>query len=278
MAEALVGEVRGRRVDWSALSFTAVFGVIAAVTVVVLLGPTVVILVLSFTGEDSLHFPPASYSVRPYLALLDAYEIQDAALVSLKVAAIAVAGSVLLGVSAALAIARSRAWWARALDLLFMSPLILPALAFGFAALMLFSLIGLPPSLGTLAIGHIVICVPFVIRTTLASLAQLDPALLDCSSSLGASNGHTFRRVTLPLIAPGVASGAFIAFMASFDNVPVSLFLQDARTQVLPIHLWDIIQNQLDSRAASACGVIILITIVLLVLMERVAGFSRHMK
>lgn len=66
---------------------------------------------------------------------------------------------------------------------------------------------------------------------------QLDPALLDCSLSLGATPGHTFRRVTLPLIAPGVASGAFIAFMASFDNVPVSLFLQDARTQVLPIHL-----------------------------------------
>ncbi len=66
--------------------------------------------------------------------------------------------------------------------------------------------------------------------------------------------------------------------MASFDNVPVSLFLQDARTQVLPIHLWDIIQNQLDSRAASACGVIILVTVVLLLLMERVAGFSRFVR
>ena len=75
-----------------------------------------------------------------------------------------------------------------------------------------------------------------------------------------------------------MASGAFIAFMVSFDNVPVSLFLQDARTQVLPIHLWDIIQNQLDSRAASACGVVVLVTVLLMLLMERFAGFSRFMK
>jgi putative spermidine/putrescine transport system permease protein len=264
--------------DWGRASFNAVFGLIAAITIVGLVGPTLVILLLSFTGEQSLHFPPSSYSLHWYAALLDANEIQDAALVSLRVATIAVSASVLLGVPAALAIARSRAGWGRALDVLFMSPLILPALAFGFASLMLFSLLGIRPSLATLAIGHLVISVPFVIRTTLASLVQLDPALLDCSQSLGATPAHTFRRVTLPLIAPGVASGAFIAFMASFDNVPVSLFLQDARTQVLPIHLWDIIQNQLDSRAASACGVIILVTIVLLLLMERVAGFSRFVK
>jgi putative spermidine/putrescine transport system permease protein len=264
--------------DWEALSFRAVFGVIAAITAFILVFPTAVILILSFTGEDSLHFPPTSYSLRWYAALIDANEIQDAALVSLKVAAVAVTCSVLLGMPAAIAIARSRAGWARALDLLFMSPLILPALAFGFAALMLFSLVGIRPSLLTLMLGHVIISVPFVLRTTLASLSQLDPALLDCSLSLGAGHLTTFRRITLPLIAPGVASGAFIAFMASFDNVPVSLFLQDARTQVLPIHLWDIIQNQLDSRAASTCGAIIMVTIVLMLLMERLAGFSRFVK
>ena len=265
-------------INWSALSFNTVFALIATITVIVLIGPTVVILLLSFTAEESLHFPPTGYSLRWYAALLDANEIQAAAIISLEVAAIAVSASVLLGVPAALAIARSGRAWARALDTLFMSPLILPALAFGFAALMMFSLVGIRPSLATLAIGHVVVSVPFVIRTTLASLVQLDPALLDCSLSLGATPLHTFRHVTLPLIAPGVASGAFIAFMASFDNVPVSLFLQDARTQVLPIHLWDIIQNQLDSRAASACGVIILVTIILLLVMERVAGFSRFVR
>lgn len=264
--------------DWQALSFTAVFGLVSLICIIVLAGPTLVILILSFTGEEALHFPPSSYSLRWYVALLDANELQAALWVSLKVAVISVTVCVVLGVAAALAIARGEGPVARALETLFMSPLILPALAFGFAALMLFSMLGLRPSILTLAIGHIVVCVPFVLRTTLASLMQLDPALIDASRSLGASGAHTFRKVTLPLISRGVASGAFIAFMASFDNVPVSLFLQDARTQVLPIYLWDIIQNQLDSRAASACGVIIIATVLMMMLMERVAGFSRFMK
>lgn len=264
--------------DWQTLSFKALFGFIALVCIIVLAGPTLVILILSFTGEEALHFPPASYSVRWYVALLDANELQAALWVSLKVAVISVTVCVVLGVAAALAISRSSGPVARALETLFMSPLILPALAFGFAALMLFSMVGLRPSTLTLVIGHIIVCVPFVLRTTLASLMQLDPALMEAARSLGASGLHVFRTVTLPLIGRGVASGAFIAFMASFDNVPVSLFLQDARTQVLPIHLWDILQNQLDNRAASACGVIIIVTILLMMLMERVAGFSRFMK
>lgn len=267
-----------RHIDWDAQSFRALFGLISLITVFILVAPTAIILVLSFTGEEALRFPPASYSIRWYTALLSANELHDAAILSIKVATITVLSSVVLGVAASLAIARSKNASARALETLFMSPLILPALAFGFAALMMFSMLGFRPSIGTLSIGHIVVCAPFVLRTTLASLSQLDPALQDCSTSLGASDAYTFRRVTLPLISRGVASGAFIAFMASFDNVPVSLFLQDARTQVLPIYLWDIIQNELDSRAASACGVIIIATIILMLVMERVAGFSRFMK
>lgn len=264
--------------DWNELSFKALFWLLSLITIAALIAPVVVILMLSFTGEEALHFPPSSYSFRWYKALLSANELQESFIISIKVAAITVTASVVLGVSAALAIARSQKVWVRSLETLFMSPLILPALAFGFAALMMFSMLGFRPSLFTLSVGHIVVCVPFVLRTTLASLAQVDPALLDCSVSLGASDLYTFRRVTLPLIGRGVASGAFIAFMSSFDNVPVSLFLQDARTQVLPIYLWDIIQNQLDNRAASACGVIIIGTILLMVLMERFAGFSRFMK
>ncbi|SON56750.1 Inner membrane ABC transporter permease protein YdcV [Hartmannibacter diazotrophicus] len=267
-----------RALNWDVISFRAVFGLIAAITVFVLIFPTVVILMLSFTSDEALRFPPSGYSFRWYLALLDANEIQDAAWLSFKVAVMATGLSCILAVSAALGVYRSDKAWARAAETLFLSPLILPALAFGFAALMMFSMLGIRPSMLTLTIGHVVVSVPFIMRTTLASLSQLDPALLDCSKSLGAGEAYTFRKITLPLIAPGVASGAFIAFMASFDNVPVSLFLQDTRTQVLPIHLWDIIQNQLDSRAASACGVIIIMTVVMMVLMERVAGFSRFMK
>src|SRR5205823_4271502 len=156
--------------------------------------------------------------------------------------------SVVLGTAAALGIARNRSALARACDVLFMSPLLLPALAFGFAALIFIHKLGFAPSIPFLVLGHIVVCVPFVLRTTIAALSQLDPALLDASYSLGGGPLMTFRRVTLPLIAPGLGAGAFLAFMASFDNVPVSLFLADERTEMLPIHLWQQIETNPDVR------------------------------
>ena len=128
-------------------------------------------------------------------------------------------------------------------------------------------------------LGHVIVCVPFVLRTTLAALSQLDPALLDASASLGAPSWMTFRRVTLPLIAPRARrSGAFLAFMASFDNVPVSLFLADERTEVLPIHLWQQIETNLDVRTAAASGLIVILTLFLMLVAERFAGLTRQMR
>ena len=84
--------------------------------------------------------------------------------------------------------------------------------------------------------------------------------------------------MTLPLIGRGVGAGAFLAFMASFDNVPVSLFLADERTEVLPIHLWQQIETNLDVRTAAASGLIVVLTLVLMFLAERLAGISRHLR
>jgi putative spermidine/putrescine transport system permease protein len=115
-----------------------------------------------------------------------------------------------------------------------------------------------------------------VFRTTLASLTQLDPSLLESSASLGAGRFTTFRRITLPLIAPGIAAGAFLSFIASIDNVPVSLFLSNARTDMLPIRMWGMMESRLDVRVAAASGVLIASVIVLMVVMERLVGLSRR--
>jgi putative spermidine/putrescine transport system permease protein len=270
--------VRARSLDFDALSFEVVMRGIATLAVLLLLVPTVIVLLTSFTRSPSLRFPPDGFSLRWYIALADADQMQHAAWNSLIVALIATIASVALGTPAALALARSRSRWARALDSLFMSPLLLPALAFGFAALMAFSLAGIRLSALTLAAGHTVVCAPFVLRTTIAALAQLDPALLDSSASLGAGRIYTFRRVTLPLIGRGIAAGAFLAFMASFDNVPVSLFLSDARTEVLPIHLWQIIDTSLDVRAAAASGALIVFTLAVMMIAERVAGLTKQLR
>ena len=204
--------------------------------------------------------------------------MQQAAWTSLVVAFWATLLCAVLGTAAALAISRSNRIWARFFDLLFMSPLILPALAFGFGALVFIYKLGLRPNIPFLILGHVIVCVPFVLRTTLAALTQLDHSLLDASASLGAHRWMTFRRVTLPLIGRGVGAGSFLAFMASFDNVPVSLFLADERTEVLPIHLWQQIETNLDVRTAAVSGVIVILTLLLMLLAERFAGLTSQMR
>ncbi len=262
--------------DWEALSLRLVFGALAAIAIVFLVGPTVIMLLTSFTASQSLRFPPDGLSLRWYAALLDADQMQAAAWNSLVVAFWTTALSVVLGTAAALGIARSRSPLARACDVLFMSPLLLPALAFGFAGLIFIHRLGFAPSIPFLVLGHTVVCVPFVLRTTIAALSQLDPALLDASQSLGAGGWRTFRRVTLPLIAPGLGAGAFLAFMASFDNVPVSLFLADERSEMLPIHLWQQIETNLDVRTAAVSGLIVMFTLILMLLAERLCGLTRQ--
>jgi putative spermidine/putrescine transport system permease protein len=260
-------------------SFALAFGALTALGLVLLLAPTVIVLITSFTSGFSLKFPPPGWSWRWYEALWrESPEIVGAFVLSLQVAAIATSVSIVLAVAAALAIARRREPWARLVESLFLSPLMLPTLALGLALLMLFNLAGTGLSFWTLVLGHVAITAPYVFRTTSASLVQLDPSLLESARSLGASPSHAFSTVTLPLIRPGVLAGAFIGFMYSFDNVAVSLFLSDARSEVLPIRMWHIIESNLDVRAAAVSGVLVAATLLLMIVMERVAGVSRHLR
>jgi putative spermidine/putrescine transport system permease protein len=265
-------------IDWESASLRIVFVLLTVFAMVFLVAPTIIVLITSLTPSESLKFPPPGLSLRWYYALLDADQMQRAAWNSLVIAFWTTLICVVLGTAASIGLARSKSKWVRGADLLFMSPLLLPALAFGFAALVYINKLGLAPSITLLVLGHVIVCVPFVLRTTIASLSQLDPALLEASNSLGANSWMTFRRVTLPLIAPGLGSGAFLAFMASFDNVPVSLFLADERTEVLPIHLWQQIDTNLDVRTAAASGVIVIFTLVLMLIAERLAGITQQMR
>ncbi|QHI97800.1 ABC transporter permease subunit [Xylophilus rhododendri] len=260
-------------------SFALAFGLLGLLAAVLLLAPTVVVLITSFTSGYSLKFPPPGYSARWYSALWnESPELIEAFVLSLELAAVATAASVVLAVAAALALARRREAWARTFEAVLLSPLMLPSLAIGLSLLMLFNLAGTGLSFWTLVLGHVAITTPYILRTTSASLLQMDGALLESARSLGARPVYVFRTVTLPLISRGILAGAFIGFMYSFDNVAVSLFLSDARSEVLPIRMWHIIESNLDVRAAAVSGVLIAATLVLMVVMERVAGISRQFR
>ena len=270
-----------RRQSLADLSYTLVIGGLAVVALLILVGPVLVVLVTSLTDNRSLKFPPTGLSFQWYEQLFDpsrSRQIHRAAGNSLEVAAWATAAAALFGTAAALALARSRARWARTLDTVFMSPMILPGLAFGLAALMYFTFMGFRPSLNLIMIGHAMVIVPFVLRTASASLTQLDPALLESSASLGASWFYTLRRITLPIIFPGIVAGAFLAFMASMDNVPISLFLSGPRADMLPIRMWGMMESTLDVRVAAVSGVMIATVLGLMLLMERLVGLTRRMR
>ena len=271
----------GRRVRRMAerWSLRLVTGVLAALGLGLLVAPSLVVVLTSFTAGYSLRFPPQGLSLRWYSALLfDSPEIVAAFRLSLELAASATAIGTVLGVAAALGLARRRSNRARVLEAAFLSPLTIPSLALGLGILVLFNLASAGLSFASLLAGHVALCAPYVLFTTAASYAQLDGRLLDSSHSLGASAWFTFRRVVLPAIRPAVLSGAFFAFMTSFDNVALSLFLSDGRSEVLPIRLWHIIEDSLDVRAAAASGLLIAATLLAAVLVERVAGLSRTLR
>ncbi|MCQ4159041.1 ABC transporter permease [Roseomonas sp. GC11] len=253
---------------------------LALLALLVLVGPVLIVLLTSFTTSQALRFPPPGLTLRWYAELFDplrSAQIHKAAGNSLLVAACTALLSTALATGAALAIARSRAAWARFAEGAFLAPLVLPGIAFGLAALMFFSWLRQPPSFALLVAGHAMIATPFALRTVGASAAGLDPALLESSAILGASPWRGFRRVVLPLILPGLASGAFLAFISSLDNVPVSLFLSSAETDMLPIRLWGMMETALDVRVAAASGVLVAVAFLLLLVMDRAVGLVRRM-
>jgi putative spermidine/putrescine transport system permease protein len=259
------------------LSFMWVMWGIAIFSMLVLTLPTLIVLIASLNSAQTLRFPPPSLSLQWYAALFNYPELWTAAMTSFQVAFWTTVICVVLGVCASIAMAGSRARWVAAIDALVMSPLALPGIAVGLGILTFFSMIGLKLSIITLIISHVVICIPYVVRTTLASLTQLGGGLKEASTVLGAGPIYTFFQVTLPLIKQGVITGSFMAFLSSFDNITVSLFLSDARTEVLPIRMWSMIENDLDVRAAAISGILILITALLMMLMERVSGLSKFL-
>lgn len=257
------------------VSFAVVMQVIAVFGLIMLTAPTIIVLLASFSSSATLQFPPPGFSLQWYLALFNFPELRAAALNSFQVALFTAIVCVVLGVAACLAMISSRGRWVAVMDALVMSPLALPGVALGLGMMSFFAMVGIRLSLLTLIIGHIVICTPYVVRNVLASLTQLGSSLQEASSALGASPTYTFFKVTLPLIKPGVLIGAFMAFLTSFDNVAVTLFLSDARTEMLPIRMWSMIENDLDVRAAAISGVLIFLTALLMIVMERVSGLSK---
>jgi putative spermidine/putrescine transport system permease protein len=260
------------------LSYKAsVFG-LGGMAVVFMVAPVLVGLAMSFTAGQTLKFPPDGLSLRWYLALLDPVRsapLHVAIWNSLQIAVLAVVGAFLFAMPAAYGVTRLGPRAAAAVEPLMLAPLVLPTLVYGLAALIAFSAIGIRPSFALVVIGHVVVFGPLMYRACVAIAQRLDPALEEASTLLGVGAFMTFMRVTLPLMVPGILAGAFLVFMQSLDNVSVTLFLADPRTSVLPLRMFQMIEESLDVRVAAISGFLIAIAFAGLFLARRVLEPAR---
>lgn len=238
-----------------------------------LIAPIVIALMMSFTAGQTLKYPPEGFSLRWYEALLDPVRSGTehiAAWNSLKIAGLAVLGSLLFAVPATIGMTKMKRKTVNSIEPLLLAPLVLPSLVYGLAALIVANFVGFQPSLWLTVVGHVVVFGPLMYRAASVVAQGMNHSLAEASTTMGASWFMTLRRVTLPLMMPGILAGAFLVFIQSLDNVTVSLFLADASTTVLPLRMFALIEESLDVRVAAISGLLIALTLLGLLVARRV--------
>ena len=226
--------------------------------------PILVVIVVSFSSATYLTFPPPAFGLKWYDAYFSSADWLRPTWLSLWVAAAVVVVATLLGTLAALGIARlPRAARIVAAGLV-LSPLIVPGIVVAIGIYYAFARYGLVGSPAGLIIAHTCLAVPFVVTSVSASLAGIDPRLEQAALSLGATPRATFFQVTLPLIRPGVLVGALFAFITSFDELIVALFISGSGAVTLPRRMWDDLRFQIDPTIAAVSTLTIVLTVALM--------------
>ncbi|WP_269580715.1 ABC transporter permease [Roseibium sp. Sym1] len=267
-----------RNLRTSSLSYGAFVVGGGGLCLIFLIAPVVVAILLSFTSGKTLQFPPPGLSLQWYERLIDpvlSERIHVAAWNSTKIALLAVSLSALVTVPASYGMVRIRTRLANGLEPFLLAPLVLPSLVFGIALLITASLLGFRPSVLLVVVSHLVVFGPLMFRTTAGIAGRLDPGLEEASMLLGASRFATFRRIVLPLLVPGVLAGAFLIFVQSLDNVSMTLFLAPPGTSVLPLRMYAMLEQELDPRIAAISGVLIIVSFIALVAVQRFAPLLR---
>ena len=226
--------------------------------VVFLYAPIVILLIFSFNNAAVPTFPLSGFTLHWYHQFLVNADLRAALETSTIIAVLSSLGAVVLGILASIALTRRRFRGKAAVSALLLSPLVIPYVVFGISLLLLFHQLGVPRSLVTVVIGHIVITLPYTILVIVPRLSQIDVSLEEAAFDLGASRLRTFRSITLPLILPAVVSAFLIAFTTSFDEYAVASFVVGTRV-TFPIYLYSALRfpNQLPQVIAVAVVVLL---------------------
>jgi putative spermidine/putrescine transport system permease protein len=240
-----------------------------------MLAPLVMVALVSFTDKGYIAMPFDGASWRWYLAILKNDDFVDAFWRSVGLGVTAATLATLLAVPAGMAIAWHRFPGREVVQGLLLSPLMVPHVVLGIALLRFLTQIGASGTMWGLTAAHTVLVLPYVLRLVVAAATGFDRNVAQAAESLGASAWTVFRRIELPLIVPGVAGGWLIAFINSFDELTMSIFVASAGTQTLPVKMYNHIANTIDPLLASISTVLIVLTLVLMMVLDRFYGLDR---
>jgi putative spermidine/putrescine transport system permease protein len=246
--------------------------ILVAILLLFLLSPVLLVFPISFSADDFISWPPSGWSTRWYLALADQRQMGEAFMTSLGLAAIVTLISLGVAIPAALAISRGRFWGRTALLSFLTAPLLLPSIVLALAILIVFIGNGLVGTWHGLALGHLVLTTPYVLRVILTALETLPRGVEDAAASLGARPLTVFFRITLPLMVPGIVAAAALAFLVSFDEVVISLFMVGPTLITLPVALFRYVEGSTDPLVAAVSVLLILGTLAMVLIIERAIG------
>jgi putative spermidine/putrescine transport system permease protein len=235
------------------------FATIVALILLFLVAPIVVVVATAFGTSPYPVFPPVGFTMKWFAKVWNTPEVLEAARLSATLAACTSALATIIGTLSALALVRFRIRARPLVSSVLMSPILFPAIVLGLALLVFYHRVGLAGTFAGLAAAHVLLTTPFVLRLVMASLAEFDPTIEEAARNLGAGALRTFLLVTLPLIRPGVIAGGLFAFILSFDELVVTLFLAGPGKQTLPIRIFTYVEYSSDPSisAISACLIVL---------------------
>lgn len=245
------------------------FSIIVALTITV---PLVILIVSSFTTSNYIKFPPTGFGVGWYAKAFANTGMRDALWTSLLMVIIVAPVATAMGTMAAFALVRYRIPAKEVITTLLMGPLLLPSVVIGMMLLNYFAAINSSTFFLNLVLGEILLATPYVIRVTLAALQGTDARLEDAAQSLGATPWEAARLVTLPIIRPSLLAATAFAYIVSFNDVSISVFLSRPGNTTLSAFLFNYAEQTSDPLVAAVSGILVVIAVVFLVIIERTLG------
>lgn len=260
--------MREDRVNW----FSKLITVIAYTFI---LAPMIIIAIVSFNAGEAITFPPSGFSLRWYQNIFTGNTNFFSGFInSVKIAIVATVFDIFIGIFASLSVTKYDFKGRGLLVAFFTSPMFIPSISFAFVLMRMTASIRMFTPFTKILIGHLIIILPYIIRNTISVLVNYNWTVEDAAASLGANPRQVFFKITLPLIKPGIISGAMLAFLYSFDEAVISSFLTSAKFLTLPVQIINYMEFTFDPTVAAISTILMIISLIIMLIINKVVGLD----